>query len=103
MFARLTFIKTSIENADALKKIYNEEIAPVVKSQKGNIGCRLLEPTNLDDDYISLTEWTSSNDADAYEASGTYWILVDKARDYFTSKPTLKTYTVAEGKLSVTA
>ncbi|MCW3110889.1 MAG: antibiotic biosynthesis monooxygenase [Segetibacter sp.] len=100
MFARLTFIKTSPENSDQVKRIYNEEIVPVVRSQKGNIGCWLLEPTNTDDDYISLTEWTSSTDADAYEASGTYRTLVDKVKDYYTAKPALKTYNVAESKIS---
>ncbi len=87
MFARLTFIKTSPESNDHVKRIYNEEIAPAVRSQKGNIGCRLFEPTNTDDDFISLTEWTLSTDADAYEASGTYRMLVDKVKDYYTAKP----------------
>ena len=99
MYARLTFIKTSSEHFDRLKRIYNEEITPVIRSQKGNIGCWLLEPTDTSDDTISLTEWTSSADADAYEASGTYRTLVDKIKEYYTSKPVLKTYNVAESKL----
>jgi heme-degrading monooxygenase HmoA len=103
MFARLTFIKTSAENAAEIKRIYNEEVVPVVRSQKGNIGCWLLEPTNTSDDYISLTEWTSSSDADAYEASGVYRMLVDKIKDYYTAKPVLKTYNVAETKIVATA
>lgn len=100
MFARLTFIKTSSDNADQVKKIYNEEIVPVVRSQKGNIGCWLLEPTNSNDEFISLTEWTSSAESDAYEASGMYRTLVDKVKDYFTDKPVLKTYNVAEAKIA---
>lgn len=103
MFARLTFIKTSLENSDTVKRIYNQEIVPVVRSQRGNIGCWLLEPTNASDDYISLTEWTSSTDADAYEATGTYRMLVDKIKDYYTAKPVLKTYNVAESKISASA
>jgi heme-degrading monooxygenase HmoA len=103
MFARLTFIKTAPENSDKLKKIYNEEVVPVVRSQKGNIGCWLLDPTNPEDDYVSLTEWVSSADANAYEASGTYKALVDKMKDYYISKPELKTYNVAETKVVANA
>ncbi|HSU50111.1 MAG TPA: antibiotic biosynthesis monooxygenase [Segetibacter sp.] len=100
MFARLTFIKTSAASADEVKRIYNEEIVPVVRSQKGNIGCWLLEPTNEEDEFISLTEWHSSTDADAYEASGIYRKLVDKVKDFYTERPVLKTYNVAESTLS---
>src|SRR5215210_3985118 len=98
MFARLTFIKISSENSNEAKRIYNEEVLPVVRSQKGNIGCWLLEPTQTGDDYISLTEWVSSADADAYESSGTYQMLVDKIRNYFTGKPVLKTYNISDIK-----
>jgi heme-degrading monooxygenase HmoA len=103
MFARLTFIKTATENAADVKRIYIDEVIPVVRSQKGNIGCWLLEPTNKDDDYISLTEWTSAADADAYEASGVYRTLVDKIKDYYSSKPVLKTYNITETKIASTA
>jgi heme-degrading monooxygenase HmoA len=100
MFARLTFIKTSVENSDDIKRIYKEEVVPVVRAQKGNIGCWLLEPTNSGDEYISLTEWVSSTEANAYEASGTYRMLVDKLKHLFTERPVLKTYNVAETKVS---
>src|SRR3954471_19857454 len=103
MFARLTFIKTLPEHSEEVKRIYNEEIVPVVRSQKGNIGCWLLEPTNPEDEYVSLTEWTSSTDAGAYEASGTYRALVDKIKDYYVSKPLLKTYNVAETRVVANA
>jgi len=103
MYARLTFLKLSRDTSDLAIKVYNDEILPVVRSQKGNIGCWLLEPTNATDDYISLTEWVSPNDADAYEASGTYRSLVEKIKEYYTGKPVLKTYNIAEFKMSATA
>jgi heme-degrading monooxygenase HmoA len=102
MFARLTFISVHPDNAQELKRIYNEEVVPVVKNQKGNIGIWLLEPTNSEDEFISLTEWTSKVEADAYEQSGTYRALVDKLKDKYTAKPVLKTYNVAETKIAVT-
>ena len=102
MFARLTYISVQPNSLEDLRKIYNEEIVPVVKSQKGNLGIWLLEPTDENDDFISLTEWVSKADADAYEASGTYRTLVDKIKDMYRSKPILKTYNVADTKIMVT-
>ncbi len=102
MFARLTFISVQPESIEELKRIYNEEVAPVVKSQKGNIGVWLLEPTDSADDFISLTEWISEAEANAYESSGTYRELVDKLKDTYKSKPVLKTYNLAETKVAVT-
>ena len=101
MFARLTYISIKPESVEELKRIYNEEVIPVVKKQKGNIGIWLLEPTNSDDDYISLTEWISETEANAYESSGTYRTLVDKLKDKYKNKPVLKTYNVTETKIAV--
>jgi len=102
MFARLTYLSIQPNKLEEVKKIFNEEIVPVVKSQKGNIGIWLLEPTDENEDFISLTEWVSKADADAYETSGTYRTLVDKVKDAYRSKPVLKTYNVAETKIMVT-
>ncbi|CAN5417909.1 hypothetical protein BH10BAC3_BH10BAC3_37800 [soil metagenome] len=103
MFARLTFLNIQQEKAEDVKRIYNEEIVPVVKSQKGNIGIWLLEPTNEKDEYISLSEWVSQADADAYETSGVYRTLVDKVKEMYTSRPVLRTYNVAENKVMASA
>ena len=102
MFARLTFLSIQPESIEELKRVYNEEVVPVVKSQKGNIGVWLLEPTDSADDFISLTEWISEAEAYAYESSGTYKELVDKLKDKYKNKPSLKTYKVAETKVAVT-
>jgi len=96
MLARLTHLKFLPEHSDQIRKIYNEEVIPVVKSQKGNNDVMLLEPVDKSDDYISLTMWNSKADADAYEASGTYNKLVDKVRSMLTKEPVLKTYNYEE-------
>ena len=97
MFARLTFIDILPEHAGKLKKIFAEEIIPVVKKQKGNIGIWLLEPTDAADRYISLTEWISVADADVYQSSGVYMDLVNKMKNSYKSTPVLKAYYVTEG------
>jgi heme-degrading monooxygenase HmoA len=100
MFIRLTFISIAPEKAAELKSIYLQEIVPVVKKQKGNIGIRLLEPTNTTEEYISLTEWETPADADAYESSGTYRNLVNLIKNLYRSKPILKTYNVIEAQVA---
>ena len=92
MFVRLTFVNFSPENIEAAKRVFMKEVVPVVRKQKGNINIHLLEPTELSDDFISITEWESQAYADAYQASGTYQQLVALLKDYFTKKPVLKTY-----------
>ena len=101
MFARLTSISVHSDKTEELRRIFNDEIIPVVKAQRGNLGIWLLEPTDQNDDYISLTEWLSAADADAYESSGTYRQLVDKIKDLYRRRPVLKTYNIADAKVAV--
>jgi heme-degrading monooxygenase HmoA len=96
MIVRLTFCKFIPERVADAKKVYNEEVIPVVKKQKGNVGCRLLEPANKTDDYISVTEWKTKEDAEAYHTSGVYKSLVTKLQAFFTKQPELKTFTAED-------
>ena len=102
MFVRLTFISIQPERTEELRKTYQKDVVPVVKNQKGNMGVRLLEPTAINDDFISVTEWETAADADLYESSGTYRTLVDKIKEMYKSKPVLKTYNVLESKVAAT-
>jgi len=101
MVVRLTFCKFFPERIAEARKIYNEQVIPVVKRQKGNMGCRLLEPTGKTDDYISVTEWKTKADSDAYHASGVYKKLVNKLDGFFMKLPELKTYKVEEARVAV--
>ena len=92
MYVRLTYLKFLPGKLDQAKKLYYDELAPVVRKQKGNIDCRMLEPVDNNDDYISMTLWDSQEDADAYQSSGVYKQLVDRVRDSFASAPVLKVY-----------
>jgi heme-degrading monooxygenase HmoA len=96
MIVRLTFCKFQPDRIVEAKKIYNEEVIPTIKKQKGNTGVRLLEPTDKADDYISITEWKTKADADAYHSSGVYKTLVNRLKDFFVKQPELKVYTVQE-------
>ena len=92
MYVRLTYLNFLPGKADEAKTIYDRELAPIVKKQKGNLDCRMLEPVDKADDYISMTVWDSKEDADAYQASGVYKQLVDRVRSSFSKEPVLKVY-----------
>jgi heme-degrading monooxygenase HmoA len=93
MIVRLTYLSFLPQNLAQAKKIYFDEVVPTVKKQKGNIDCRLLEPIEKTDDYISMTTWETKADADAYNSSGVYRQLVEKVRKDFAKDPVLKVYT----------
>lgn len=92
MFLRFTYFQSSPDTISQARKVYEQEVVPVVMQQKGIIAIRLLEPTNPSDDYISMTEWESKEAAEAYEASGTYKAMVSKLNAFITRPPVLKTY-----------
>lgn len=92
MIVRLTFLSFLPQNLIEAKRIYNEEVIPVVRKQRGNIDCRMLEPMEKTDDYISMTTWETKADADAYHSSGTYRDLVEKVKKDFAKDPVLKVY-----------
>ena len=96
MIVRLTYFSASPEKVEAMRKVYTEEAIPVVRAQKGNLDCKLLEPVNKNDDFISMTVWDNQEDADAYQSTGTYKMLVDKVREFFNGDPQLRVYR-AEG------
>lgn len=96
MFVRLTFCKFLPEKINEARKIFNEEIIPTVRKQKGLLNIRFLEPTEKMGDYISITEWATKAEAEMYDSSGVYKKLVSKLEPFFTKQPELKTYTVEE-------
>jgi heme-degrading monooxygenase HmoA len=92
MIVRLTYFSLLPGKVEGMKRMYTEETTPQVKQQKGNLDCRLLEPVNEADDYISMTVWENQEDADTYHSSGKYKQLVDMARPNFAKEPVLKIY-----------
>ena len=92
MFVRLTYFGFKSEKLNELKKFYNEVAIPTVRQQKGNLDCKLLEPVDKKDDYISMTTWEGKEDAEAYQNTGVYKKLVDQVRPFFSKEPELRVY-----------
>jgi heme-degrading monooxygenase HmoA len=94
VWVRLTFGKVKLDKADELRKIYYEELVPVVKKQKGCVDIFLLESVETEEDLISFTSWESKADGDAYESSGTYQEMLNRVKHTFAAPVTLKSYVV---------
>ena len=92
MFVRLTYFGFKPDKLKELKKFYNEVAIPTLKKQKGNLECRLLEPVDKKEDYISMTTWEKKENADAYHNTGVYKDLVDQVRPFFSKEPVLRVY-----------
>ena len=94
MWIRLIEVKIQPDKLDEIRKIYNEEIIPTVKTQKGNVDIFLMESMDRENQVISFTSWENQEDGDAYEASGTYVEMVNKVKHTFAGTPTLWSYDV---------
>ena len=92
MWVRLTHIPCNPDNAAELKRIYGQDIVPVVMQQPGLVEIFLMEPTTPDEPFVSCTLWQDKASADLYESSGVYKSMVDKARHLFSGPPTLTSY-----------
>jgi quinol monooxygenase YgiN len=93
MIVRLTQVTFLPDKAEEARRVYKDEIVSVVRQQKGNLECRLLEPVDKTNEYISLTSWETKEQADAYHSSGVYSQLVNKLKGFYAKDPVLKVYT----------
>ena len=96
MWVRLIVVMIQPDKMDDFRKIYNEEIVPTVKAQKGNVHVFLMESIDREGEITSFTAWETQEDGDAYERSGTYVEMVNKVRHTFSGTPTLWSYEVRE-------
>lgn len=94
MWVRIIEMNIQRDKMDELRKIYNEEIVPVVKSRKGNIEIFMMESQDRPGQAMSFTSWESQEDGNAYERSGTYVKMVNKVKHTFVGMPTLWSYEV---------
>jgi quinol monooxygenase YgiN len=94
MWIRLIEVHIDPDKTDEFRKIYNEEIVPVLKAQKGNIDAFLMESQDRPGQLISFTSWKRREDGDVYESSGDYVKNINKVKHTFTEMPTLWSYVV---------
>jgi quinol monooxygenase YgiN len=94
MWVRLIEAKIQPDKMDEVRRIYNEEIVPVVRAQNGNTDVFLMESVDRESEVISFTSWESKEAGDVYEESKTYAKMFNKVRHTFSGAPTLWSYEV---------
>ncbi len=68
---------------EEFKRIYAEEILPVLREVKGCRYAYLTEGTKDKNEVISVTIWDSQKDAENYETGGLFDLLKGKVRQTF--------------------
>lgn len=94
MFARLNLNQVSVENVDAVIRIWEDNVLPVTRSQKGFCGAYLLTDRKTGKG-ISITLWESEEDAAATESTGYYQAQLDKFKSVFIVPPVRVGYEVS--------
>jgi heme-degrading monooxygenase HmoA len=91
-FVRAGVFKAQHDKIDELRRLYEQEAIPRIRSVGGNLGAYLLQQHNDPDAFMALTAWKTRADAEAYERSGTAAEMVGKIRHTFAGPPALVTY-----------
>lgn len=94
MYARLTIVQMKPDLLDETVKLYEDDVIPAAKSQKGFRGAYLLSDSKSGKG-VSITLWDSEEEAIANEKSGYYQDQVNKFKDYFTAPPVREGYEVS--------
>lgn len=70
MFARQKYIRVQPGEGQGLRRLFAEQVAPIIRKQRGIVDQLLLElPEKDGSEFISLTLWESRADAERYERS----------------------------------
>jgi heme-degrading monooxygenase HmoA len=91
-FVRAGVFKAQQGKSDELRRIYEQEAIPKIRSTGGNLGAFLLQQHGDRESFTALTAWRTREDAEAYEQSGKAAEMIGKIRHFFSGPPTLVTY-----------
>ena len=82
MFARLTILQVQVKRLDETIKIFEENIIPSAKKQKGYQGAYFLTDPKTGK-CLAISLWDNERDATANERSGYYQAKIDKVVPFF--------------------
>jgi quinol monooxygenase YgiN len=83
MFLRILSVSIQPGKIDAFRRIYTDEVIPVLRNLKGCRFAFLTESVEEENKVLCITIWESKEDADAYEKSGRYDELIGKLQHTF--------------------
>ena len=82
MFMRIVNLRVEEGKQGELARFYENRVIPALKSSQGCFYAALLQPSDDDQECISMTFWQSREAAEAYEKSGLYDELLDDSDDF---------------------
>jgi heme-degrading monooxygenase HmoA len=83
LFVRIVSPQIRPGKIDEFKRVYRDEVIPVLRQAEGCLYAALTENANDPDHPISLTIWNSLLDAERYESSGIFKSLTEKVAHTF--------------------
>jgi heme-degrading monooxygenase HmoA len=95
MFMRIVNLKVKEGKQGEFARFYEDRVIPVLRESGGCLYASLLQPSDDDQECISMTWWRSREVAEAYETSGRYDQLLDDS-DYLLAE-------VSEGRVQSSA
>lgn len=93
MFVRFTYLYFQADRRQEAISIYNGEIAPVIRGQKGNKQVSLLEAPD-GSEFISYSLWEEEADVKAFEKSDEYLPVIARIKELVSQPPVQKYYHV---------
>ncbi len=82
MFMRFVNLKVKEGRQRDFARFYEDRIIPALQESGGCLYASLLQPSDDDQDCISMTIWRSRKSAENYERNGVYDRLLDESDDF---------------------
>ena len=80
MKVRFTYLRFPADKVEEAKRVYNTEIAPVIRGYQGNKDVMFLQAENDQEQFISCSIWESEKDLKAFEESQAYGQVMGRIR-----------------------
>ena len=90
-FVRVGQFKALPGTIDDLRRVYEAEAIPAIRSQPGNVSAVLMQQRETPESFMA-TVWSTPSDAEAYDRSGQAREMVDKIPFALAGPPSLATY-----------
>lgn len=82
MYMRLVQVKVKPDRLGEQRRMYDEEVIPVLQKVPGCLFANLIESEHHPGECISMTLWHSREEAEQYERSGTFHELLRRASPF---------------------
>ena len=80
----MRFVRLTVKDGrfNDLRDFYESRVIPALQNTRGCLFVSLLQPTEGENECVSLTLWSSQKRVEEYENSGLYDELLDESDDF---------------------